>query len=869
MRVAGVESEMELAFAGVHQLCTPMLHEVEHLPPPQREAVDTAFGLVAGAAADRFLVGLAVLGLLCRAAEERPLVCLVDDAQWLDEVSAQVLAFVARRLLAEQIALVFAVREPSDVLVFEGLAERAVGGLRYAHARELLDSASPGRLDEQVRDRIIAETRGNPLALLELPRGMSAAELAGGFALPPTRPLAGQIEQSFIRRVAALPVETQRLLAIAAADPLGDGHLLRRAAERLGIGTGAAAPAEEQGLIEVSGQVRFRHPLVRSAAYRAASAANRRAAHRALADATDPHLDADRRAWHRAQAAAEPDEAVAADLERSAHRAQRRGGVAAAAAFLERAAALTADPARRAVRALSAARAKLEAGALDAADALVAAAAIGPLDDLQRANLARLRAQIIFGRTRGSDAPPLLLDVARHLERLDERLSRETYLEALGAAIFAGRLGGRPDERGIAEAARSAPTANDPRAADLLLDGIVARYTAGYAAAVTPLRRALDAFLAAADEGADDIMRWLWLACPVAPEPVAPDLWDYETWRELATRAVGLARDTGALGVLPVALAYRANVHVQAGEFESAAALIDESHAIATATGKAPLRYTSLALVAWRGEERRAAAQIAAATNDAMTRGEGRAIGLIGYAAAVLYNGLARYPDALAGARHGCEHDDLGFYGWTLVEMVEAAVRSDDGATAARALLELEERATAAGSEWALGVLARSNALVSSGETAEAFYREAIDRLGRSAIAVHLARARLLYGEWLRRENRRLDAREQLRAAHDALQSIGANAFAERARRELVATGETARERSVTVDVHLTPQEGQIARLAAEGRTNPEIGSELFISPRTVEYHLSKVYTKLGVRSRRELRRSLHRGTQATRPVWG
>jgi DNA-binding CsgD family transcriptional regulator len=533
---------------------------------------------------------------------------------------------------------------------------------------------------------------------------------------------------------------------------------------------------------------------------------------------------------------------------------------------------LTADPARRAARALAAARAKLEGGALDAADSLVAAAEIGPLDDLQRAKLAWLRAQIVYARRRGSDAPPLLLDAAKQLERLDGGLSREAYLEALGSAIFAGRLGGQPDERGIAEEARAAPIGPaPPRMTDVLLDGIVTRYTAGYTAAAPSLKRALEGLRYAAehreDEVMPDIMGWLGLLCPVVCEPVAPDLWDYETWHALASRAVGFARKTGALGALPVALSYLAGVHVHAGEFAAAAALIDESDALAAATGKAPLRYTSLALVAWRGDEEEATTLIAAATNDAMARGEGRAIGLVGYVTAVLYNGLGRYQDAVAGAARGLEHDDLGFFGWTLVEMVEAAIRSDGRETAARALIQLDERATAADTNWALGVLARSKALLSSGETAEGFYCEAIKRLESSRIAVQLARAHLLYGEWLRRENRRIDARQELRVAFDALHAMGATAFAERARRELLATGETARERTPATSTDLTPQEAQIARLAADGCTNPEIGSELFISPRTVEYHLSKVFTKLGVSSRRELRRSIRRLEQRTAPV--
>jgi DNA-binding CsgD family transcriptional regulator len=852
VQAAGAESEMELAFAGVHQLCVPLLDRMADLPGPQRDALGTAFGLVGGAAADRFLVGLAVLSLWSAAAEERPLVCLVDDAQWLDQVSAQILAFVARRLLAESVALVFAVREPSDPLDLEGLPERRIGGLINGDARALLDSATPGRLDERVRDRIVAETRGNPLALLELPRGMTAAELAGGFALPGSRPLAGTIEHSFIRRVGSLPEQTQRLLLTAAAEPLGDAVLLQRAADQLGIGPDARFPAEEEGLIEFGARVRFRHPLVRSAAYRAGSVADRRAVHHALAEVTDRQLDPDRRAWHRAHAAAEPDEDVAADLERSAERARSRGGVAAAAAFLERAVKLTGDPDLRSARALAAAQAKFAAAAYDAADALIAVAEIGPLDDLLRAQLARLRAQIVFARNRGRDAPPLLLDAARRLEHLDDRLARETYLEALGAAIFAGRLCTDPTLREVAETARAAPGPSSPRPLDLLLDGVARRFTDGYGAAAAPMRSALEVFRRQAGDGEAASTRWFWLAWLLAGE-----LWDDALLDELATRVIRLSRDLGALGHLPIALAYRAGVHVNAGEFNAASALIDESDSIAAATGHAQLGYASVLLVAWRGDEAEALNHFAGALANARLRGEGRAIGQTAYMSAILYNGLGRYDEALAGARAACEHDELGVRGFALVELIEAAVHGASPEVAAAALYELEERTVAAGTDWALGILARSRALLASGEAADALYGEATERLGRSRIVVHLARAQLLYGEWLRRENRRLDAREQLRVAHDTLHAMGAMAFAERARRELLATGESARQRSAAASVDLTPQETQIARLAAERRTNPEIGSELFISPRTVEYHLSKVFTKLGVGSRRELRRAL------------
>jgi len=862
-RAAGVESEMELPFAGLHQLCAPMLPHLANLPGPQRDALATAFGLSAGAAADRFLVGLAVLSLMSEVAEERPLLCVVDDAQWLDRASALVLGFVARRLLAESVAMVFAMRDESEDQELGSLPVMVVGGLSDADARALLNSATPGRLDERVRDRIVAESSGNPLALLELPKGLTAAELAGGFGRPDARPVASLIEQSFLRRVRALPFETQRLLLAAAAEPVGDATLLWRAAGVLGIGADAAAAAEADGLIELGARVRFRHPLARSAAYRAGALRERQEIHRALAEVTDPDADPDRRAWHRAQAALGPDETVAAELERSATRAQRRGGMAAAAAFLERATDLTPDPARRGARALAAAQAKFEAGAANAAYELLAAAEICPLDELQRARLARMRAHIVFARRRGSDAPPLLLDAAKRLEALDAGLARETYLEALGAAVFAGRLGGQCGLREVAEAARAAPPGPEPqRPIDLLLDGVATRFTDGYGAGVPALRLALKAFRRKALSNDDDSLRWLWLAWLLAG-----DLWDDEAWHDLATRAVRLAREAGALTVLPVDLEYRAAVHAHAGEFAAASALIEEADAITAATGNAPLRYVSLFLAAWRGEEAEALKLIESRTRDATARGEGRAIGWAEYVKAVLYNGLGRYEAALAGARQACDHEDPCFSGWSLVELVEAGVRSGAHEEAARALRQLEERTRAAGSNWALGILARSSALLSNGQAADELYCEAVERLGRCRIVVHLARAHLVYGEWLRRENRRVDAREQLRIAYEMLSRIGAEGFAERARRELGATGETVHKRTIETRDVLTAQEAQVARLAAEGHTNPEIGSQLFISPRTAEYHLHKVFTKLGISSRRALRSALRDPAQATSPA--
>ena len=564
IRAVGVESEMELAFAALHQLCTPMLDRLERLPGPQQDALRVALGLGGAEAPDRFLVGLAALSLLSEVAEEGPLLCVVDDAQWLDQASALALAFVARRLLAESIAFVFVTREATREL--SGLPELVIEGIRDRDARALLATGIQGPLDERVRDRILAEARGNPLAVLELPRGMTPSELAGGFGLPDAHPLADRIEQSFLRRVQSLPPDAQQLLLMAAAEPLGDVTLLWRAADLLGIGSDALAPAEAAGLIELGARVRFRHPLVRSAVYRAAALDDRRIAHRALAKVTDPEADPDRRAWHRAQATTGLDEAVAAELERSADRAQGRGGGAAMAAFLKRAAELTPDSAHRGARALAAARAELEAGAPEAAQALLATAELTPLDDLQRARLQRLGAQIAFALRRGSDAPLLLLDAAKRFEPLDTAAARETYLEAFGAAIFAGRESGV----GVVEAARAARAApagpRPPRPVDLLLDSLTERFTESYGEAFPALARALHAFVEGEGAPAEQ-MRWLWTACPVTPEPLAPELWDDQTWHELADRAVGLARDAGALAVLPIALSYRACVHLHAGEF--------------------------------------------------------------------------------------------------------------------------------------------------------------------------------------------------------------------------------------------------------------------------------------------------------------
>jgi DNA-binding CsgD family transcriptional regulator len=848
---------MELAFAGLHALCAPMLGRLGHLPVPQREALNTAFGMSAGPPPDRFLVGLAVLSLLADAGEEQPLVCVVDDAQWLDQVSVQTLAFVARRLLAERVGLVFALRESGDGHRLEGLPDLVIEGLADDHARRLLAATIPGPLDVPVRDRILGEASGNPLALLELARNGKPIAVAGGFGLPVQVPLSSRIEQGFVRQLEPLPAETRRLLLLAAAEPVGDVPLLWRAADRLGIGRAAAGAAEAAGLIEIGARVRFRHPLVRSAAYRAASAPERREVHRALAEATDAMLDPDRRAWHRASAADRPDETVADELERSAGRAQGRGGLSAAAAFLQRAAVLTPDPAMRVRRSLDAAQAKLDVADMAAASDLLAAAEIGPGDEFQRARLERLRAAIAFASHRGRDAPPLLLDAARRLDPLDAAMARETYLEAIASAMFAGRLGAGPDERAVAEAARASNQGSGVGAAGQLLDALVTRFTGGYAVSVAPLSQTLRAFGEPGGGGADQ--RWLWLACRLAQ-----DLWDDELWHALATRGVRLARETGAFNLLPNALNHLAALNVHSGAFATAAAQIEEVDSITQATRIPPLKYSAAMLAAARGEQAQTQALLEWGKRNATERGEGSAIGAAFWLTALLHNGHGHYSEALAAARQACEHEDVMYYGRALAELIEASVRADQPEEAAAALDRLTERTQASGTEWALGIEARCRGLLSDDESC---YRGSVERLTRSRAVVELARSRLLYGEWLRRENRRVDAREQLRAAHEMFSRMGAAAFAERARRELSATGETVRKRSAETLDELTTQEAQVARLAAQGRTNPEIGALLFISPRTVEYHLRKVFPKLGISSRRELRRALPVLEQAAVPA--
>jgi DNA-binding CsgD family transcriptional regulator len=851
VRAEGVESEMELPFASLHQMCGPLLEYLELVPAPQREPLEVVFGLRAGTAPDLFLVGLAVLSLLCSAGERSPLLCVIDDAQWLDRASARTLAFVARRLLADPVALVFAARQTPEEL--RGLPELQIGGLGNVDARALLSSAVQSLGDERVRDRIIAETGGNPLALLELPRGLTATQLAGGFGLLRAQAVSGRIEESFERRLQALSEESRLLLLLAAAEPLGDPMLLWRAADRAGLSAAAALAAEEDGLLSIGARVIFRHPLVRSAVYRSAQPEERRAAHLALAAATDRDADPDRRAWHLAAAAAGPDEEVAKELERSAGRAQARGGLAAAAAFLERSVTLSIDPARRTDRALAAADSSVRAGDFEATLALLATAEAGPLRELQRSRLDLLRAELAFSQRHGSDAPPLLLRAAKTLEALDPKLARETYLDAWSAALFAGRLARAGGLEDVSRAALAAPAATEPaRPPDLLLDGLALLLMDGRAAATPMLQRAAAGF-AAEGAGVDEVLRWGWLATIAAVV-----VWDYEACVAIAARGVQLARDAGALTVLTVALNILAQAVALGGQYGRAAQLIAEAEAVTAATGTSVLQYGALYLAAYRGREDEISGLIEATAREATADGQGNAVGFTTLARAVVANGAGRYQDALAPARDTSEDmPELVTSLWGLIELVEAAARSGEIEIARMAVERLAERNDASANDWGRGIEARARALVSEGDVAEGLYREAIERLSRTPLRPELGRARLLYGEWLRRENRRSDARPQLRSAHELLSEVGMELFAERARIELLATGEKVRKRTVETRDELTAQERQIAMMAGDGLSNPEIGGRLFLSPRTVEWHLRKVFTKLGISSRRELVKAL------------
>ena len=857
-RIASVQSELEMPYAAIHQLCNPMLEHLDALPEPQQDALKVAFGLLTGTAPDRFAMGLAVLSLLAEVASERPLVCLVDDAQWLDEPSRQVLTFVGRRLAAEGIMLVLAERSDNGRQE-SALPTMDLTGLDLEDAQALLKATTPGHLDDQVRDRIVAETRGNPLQLLELPRRMGAAELAGGFgefdtrsAATQMRSAATQMEEQYRRRIAALPAQSRDLLLLAATDSTGDAALLWRAALRLGIAPEAAIPAQAERLLTIGERVSFRHPLVRSAAYALGSPDDRRAAHSALAESTDEGADPERRIWHLAAAASQPDETVAAELVRTAGTAAGRAGLAAAAAFLERASVLTPDPSVRTDRGLDATEAHLQAGELEVARGLLAQAAAAATTDLQLARVEQLAGQIDAAATPGREAPLRLLRAAKRLEPLDVAMARDTYLQAWWASILAGDFASPGGDIGaVATAVRTAPAATDPGPADLLLDGLAAAILDDPGHAAESLRRGLDSF------GTAQLAPGEWMQLARSATTAAFTLMDADAWVALSTMHVELARESGALAALIVALNSHVTVTTLRGDFKTAAALVAELDAVKEDTGIHEAPFGTVLLAAYRGTPLDTLSPRSVEDRGRVDRGAGYALRLAAWADAISNNGRGRYGAALAACRASV--DQLVFdTPVALAEMVEAAVR-DDRPDLAREVHNRLAARTRTGTDWAYAIEARARALVLDDETAEHWYAESIDVFARTPLIPDLARSRLVYGEWLRRRNRLLDAREQLKIAYETFREIGAEGFSERARRELAAAGvKIAKQRSETSGVNqLTEQEGQIARLAKMGLTNAEIGAELFLSVRTVEWHLRKVFMKLGIASRRDLKNAL------------
>jgi DNA-binding CsgD family transcriptional regulator len=849
LRVAGLESEAKLSFAALRQFLEPLLTEIADVSLDQRDALERSLGLPGGDSADPYLVDLGVLALLVAAAEKQPVLCVVDDAQWLGQGSGEALAFAAHRLEGLRIVMLFVVEEPlDDGEVFEGLGSRQVVGLSDDDAGKLLDTAV--WLEAGVRARLVAGMAGNPLALLSVAKELSSDQLQGAAPLPDPLPLGERLEGSLLRRVRSLPVDTQALLLLVAAEPGGDAELLWRAADGLELGSEALRPVEGQGLLDIGPEIGFRHPFLQRVLLAAATVDERRQVHLALAEAADPDSEPDRRAWHRAASASGPDETLASDLEQSAPAARQRGGYAAAAALLRRAAEVTPDGKARAQRLLGAAEAELAAGAAPGAEALLAELDLERPDKQERARAERLRARLEFAVGSGRDSSAALLETARSLAPRNVRLARDTYLDALEFALWAGRLGTNGSALETARAASAAPPllpGSKATAPDLLLDGFAAVLTEGHTAGAPLLRRAIEAVLK------ERQMRWTGLAFVAAFE-----VWDDEALHRVAARRIELARRAGALTVLPHALTQLGVYEVVVGRLGAAEALIVEAREIATAArmsgviGSAELGM--LLVSAWRGEAT-TRPLAAATTRDANARGLGAFVSCAQLALAILELGLGHYEAALSAA-HAASLDPA-IATRTLPELVEAAARSGDSEVTAAAVKRLAETVLPSGTEWGLGVLATSRALASENGDAETLYLEGIDRLGRCRARPQLARAKLVYGEWLRRQRRRRDAREQLRAAYEMLASMGLGGFAERARIELLATGERARHRPAQSDEPLTPHELRIADLVAEGASNVEIAEQLFISPKTVEYHLHKIFRKLGISSRTQVARAL------------
>jgi DNA-binding CsgD family transcriptional regulator len=854
VRFTGVESEHDLAFAALHRLLTPILHQIARLPTPQRDALNSALGLTSGPPADRFLVGLGVISLAANAARAaKRLLCVIDDAQWVDRESLDALAFWGRRIHAEGIALVFAERDESpSPSPLDGFAQLHVGGLQDEAARTLVLSDARLHLDREVLDRIVADMGGNPLALLELATRRTPEQIISAVTAPLPLPLGERLEAHYMRQVRALPVETQMVLLLVAAESSGDAKFLRKVATLLGTTVDAAEAAEAAGLLSLDSPVKFRHPLIRAAVYGGARPADRRAVHRALAAATDDEGDVDRMAWHLAAATIGGDEEVAVVLERSADRAGVRGGHNARAALLTRAAELTPDPESAARRRVDAAAAALAGGSPVQTHALLELASPNLLDPTICAIAKRLEgsAWILTGHT--AIAAPILLSAGEALLQTNTRVGRDTLLEALQAAFLSGHLGEANDgiARAVAKAA-SSPNLEDT-VADRLLDSLALYVTSGYVAAVEHFRSAIAAMLSD-DVPPEQLIRW-----SVLGSSLTRALWDQDAHDQFMRRVAHVTRERGALPFLAVALEACATSEMWAGHFSAADAHVEDAIDVYAAAGFGTVSrgIVGLDLAASRGRIDVAKEKAGVVMMVARELGMGSSENVVDRSLVVLALGTGEYADALKHASALFDRDPLPLGNEVLPDMIEAAVRTGDLVAASKAMERIAERAPASGTPWAMGLLARSRALLAEDEE-EPLYRESIELLGSTRMVMETARSHLLFGEWLRRQGRRIEARDELRIAFEMFDTMGAEAFAGRSRVELLATGEHARRRNFETATDLTPQEAHVARLAADGHTNGEIAARMYISASTVEYHLHKVYRKLDVTSRRRLKEAI------------
>jgi DNA-binding CsgD family transcriptional regulator len=853
IRVAGTETEAGLGFAALQLLLRPIITLLEHLPKPQRGALRTAFGLTEGSPSDLYLVGLATLNLVATAAAECGLLCLVDDAQWLDFESARVIAFVARRLQMDRVVLLISTRDSVDgsPSPFDGLEVLHLQGLPEQHAFELLTAEIGRPIDQPVADLFIARTGANPLALIELAGEIHMEGLDLNMNMNKPVAVSARLEAHFLGKVQTLAADSQVFALIAAAETEDDPTTLWKAAGGLGLSPDASHDVIESGLLQVNPTIRFRHPLIRSAIYNGASEAERRRVHEAIAMAIDPEAEPDRQAWHRAASIVRPDDELAEALDLSAARARSRGGWSAEADFLLRAAELTMERPRRASRMVSAASAALTAGMPQRAEALLDRAEAGSDEPKTRARALRIRGAVLR-ESRPSEAVPVLLAAAKASQRFDGRLARDCLLEAFEAEFMARANRNDATDLDIALAAAATPL-TDPAGAsagDFLLDGFAARATGHYADAARLFRQAVS--IALSDDLLADHAPRLALLVGAA----ANDIWDWDTRATVLEKLAHGLRSRGALASLRACLLALSDAETQLGHFTTAEALLVEAADITHSLG-VPLdsRAFDVPLLAWKGDDLRFAS--AAALEIAAQRGIG-SMTQIAYRAATLRDiSVGQYEYAVAAGMIVFNDDGPSQGNHVLPDLVEAGARSGNTDIARAALERLNVRALASGAPLALGLLARSQAIMTDGDAADALYRESIDYISSTPIRTELGRSHLLFGEWLRRKRRREDARGHLRIADDMFTAMGANAFARRAQSELEATGEHPRKRGTGFNTDLTPQETRIARFAADGHTNAEIASELFLSTSTVDYHLGKVFRKLAVNSRRQLRRVL------------